>query len=75
MDQFQRIKDLVVSTQTDFDKFYKDGNKAAGRRIRKAMQELKNIATEIRKEVQERVNESKKDSKKEAKDGSDAKKS
>jgi hypothetical protein len=36
----------------DFEKFYKDGNKAAGTRVRLAMQELKNFAQNVRNEVQ-----------------------
>jgi hypothetical protein len=35
-------------------KFYEKGNKAAGTRLRKGMQELKKLAQEIRVEVQER---------------------
>ncbi|MDQ3339896.1 MAG: histone H1 [Myxococcota bacterium] len=36
----------------DFQKFYQDGNKAAGTRVRNAMQELKTLAQTIRTEVQ-----------------------
>ena len=36
----------------DVEKF-EDGNKSAGTRIRKAMQEIKNLAQEVRVEVQE----------------------
>ena len=43
----------------DFEKFYKDGNKAAGTRVRLAMQELKNFAQMVRNEVQTIKNEGK----------------
>jgi len=43
----------------DFEKFYKDGNKAAGTRVRLAMQELKNFAQNVRNEVQSIKNEGK----------------
>ncbi len=36
----------------DFEKFFVKGNKAAGARIRKVMQELKNLAQEVRVDVQ-----------------------
>lgn len=36
----------------DFEKFFVKGNKAAGARIRKVMQELKKVAQEIRTDVQ-----------------------
>ena len=39
----------------DVDKF-EDGNKSAGTRIRKNMQEVKNLAQQIRVEVQEMKN-------------------
>ena len=37
----------------DFDKFFIHGNKAAGTRIRKVMQEIKKLSQEIRTDVQE----------------------
>ena len=40
---------------TDLDKF-NDGNKSAGTRIRKNMQEVKNLAQQVRVEVQEMKN-------------------
>jgi hypothetical protein len=41
-----------MSLEDDFSKFYDKGNKAAGTRIRKGMQELKELAQKIRLEVQ-----------------------
>lgn len=53
MDRYSQIKELIMGIGDDFSKFYNKGNKAAGTRVRKAMQELKNLAHEIRKEVQD----------------------
>jgi len=43
---------LLESVKTDYDKFYGDGNASAGTRIRKAMQEVKSTAQEVRLHVQ-----------------------
>lgn len=56
MEKFQKVKDLIASIEADAEKFYNKANAAAGTRIRKGMQDLKNLATEIRKEVTERKN-------------------
>lgn len=53
MSRFKELTDLVASFEKDFVKFYDKGNKSAGTRVRKAMNELKRKAQEIRKEVQE----------------------
>ena len=37
----------------DFEKFFVKGNRTAGTRIRRAMQELKKVSQEIRNDVQE----------------------
>ncbi|PRY15543.1 histone H1-like protein Hc1 [Pontibacter ummariensis] len=50
---FSKLKDLVMSLESDFEKFYDKGNAAAGTRVRKGMQDLKNMAQDIRKEVQD----------------------
>lgn len=57
MKRFDQIRDLVMSLESDFDKFYNKGNQAAGTRIRKGMQDLKNLSQEIRVEVQDMKNE------------------
>lgn len=59
MDKFQKVKDLIASAEADVTKFYDGGNSAAGTRVRKAMQELKNLAQEIRSEVTEKKNSAK----------------
>jgi archaellum component FlaC len=53
MNRFQELVALVQTFEKDFVKFYDKGNKSAGTRVRKAMNELKRKAQEIRKEVQE----------------------
>ncbi|MFN6944377.1 MAG: histone H1 [Cytophagaceae bacterium] len=56
MKRFEQIKNLIMSLEADFGKFYDKNNSAAGTRVRKGMQELKNLAQEIRIEVQEKKN-------------------
>lgn len=56
MEKFEKVKELIVSIEADADKFYNKANGAAGTRVRKGMQDLKVLATEIRKEVTERKN-------------------
>lgn len=53
---FSKLRDLVMSLEGDFEKFYDKGNAAAGTRVRKGMQDLKNMAQDIRKEVQDMKN-------------------
>jgi len=52
MEKFEELKTLVVSLEEDFNKFYHKDNQAAGTRVRKAMQDIKNLAQDIRIEVQ-----------------------
>ena len=47
---------LLEETRDDHDKFFNSCNNAAGTRVRKAMQEVKTIAQELRVEVQETKN-------------------
>ncbi len=56
MEHYAQLVELVESAAGDFEAFYGGGNKAAGTRVRKAMQELKNLAQEIRVDVQARKN-------------------
>jgi len=53
MKRFNEVKDMIMALEGDFDKFYDKENQAAGTRVRKGMQELKNLAQEIRIEVQD----------------------
>ena len=59
MEKFNLLKELVAGAEKDAEAFYDKANKAAGTRLRNAMQQLKNAATEIRKEVTEKKNERK----------------
>jgi hypothetical protein len=53
MERFNQLKSLVDSFEKDFEKFYVKGNKAAGVRVRKHMQELRKMAQDIRTDVQQ----------------------
>jgi hypothetical protein len=50
--RYLELKQLVAAMESDFEKFYIHGNKAAGTRVRAAMQELKTFAQTVRNEVQ-----------------------
>jgi len=47
---FETIKQTIAEAEADVQKFT-SGNNAAGSRVRKAMQDLKNLAQDLRKEV------------------------
>lgn len=52
MEEFNRLKQLVEEINEDVFKAV-GGNKAAGTRVRKIMQDIKNLAQDIRKKVLE----------------------
>lgn len=52
MEDFETLKRLIAEAEDDMQKA-EGGNKAAGTRIRKAMQEIKNTAQVVRKKVLE----------------------
>lgn len=56
MEKFAEIKKIIEETEADVEKFYGKNNKASAVRIRKAMQEVKNLAQELRLHVQETKN-------------------
>lgn len=56
MSTFKKLEALVTSLEVDFRKFYDEGNRAAGTRVRKGMLDIKNLAQEIRFEVQTKKN-------------------
>ncbi len=60
MARFDEVKNLVMSLEGDFEKFYEKNNQAAGTRVRKGMQDLKTLAQEIRSEVQDTKNKAEK---------------
>ena len=53
MSRFTELQEVLNSFEKDFIKFYEKGNKSAGTRVRKHMNELKRKAQEIRKEIQD----------------------
>lgn len=56
MSRYAELKSFVDDMADDFSKFYDKGNKAAGTRVRKGMQDLKKMAQDIRVEVQSAKN-------------------
>ncbi len=52
MDAFDRLKSVVAEAEDDLAKVER-GNKAAGTRVRKAMQDIKKIAQEVRVKILE----------------------
>lgn len=56
IDQFNELKNLILGLEADADKFYDKGNSAAGTRLRKGLQDVKNLSQTIRLGVQEAKN-------------------
>jgi len=52
VEEYERLKQAVMAVDEDMKKA-EGGNKAAGTRVRKAMQDIKNGAQDIRKKVLE----------------------
>lgn len=52
MESFEKLKELVADAQSEIEKFGDKGNKAAGTRARKLLQEIKKSAQGIRIEIQ-----------------------
>ena len=52
---FDELQDAINDCQSDVTKFV-EGNNSAGTRVRKAMQEVKRLAQDVRVEVQEQKN-------------------
>ncbi len=52
MIEYEKLKQLVVEAEDDVNKAI-GGNKAAGTRVRKKMQEIKSAAQEVRKKILE----------------------
>jgi hypothetical protein len=57
--RLHELRQMVDAMEEDFLKFYVHGNKAAGTRVRAAMQQLKTFAQAVRAEVQEIKNDGK----------------
>lgn len=56
MNKLDELIALLEDTRVDFDKFFEKGNNAAGTRVRKAMQEVKAAAQELRVDIQNTKN-------------------
>jgi hypothetical protein len=56
MSRIDQMKSLLNELEPDMVKFYEKGNKAAGTRARKTLQEIKKVSQEIRLEIQDMKN-------------------
>jgi len=55
-DTLNELIELLENVRNDYDKFYSNNNAAAGTRVRKAMQEVKTTAQDVRLHVQDTKN-------------------
>ncbi|SMO51545.1 histone H1 [Fodinibius sediminis] len=53
MSRFDELKSIVNGVEEDMTKFYEKGNKAAGTRARKGLQQLRKLSQEVRLEIQD----------------------
>lgn len=58
MSRIEEVKNVMTELEEDLEKFYEKGNKAAGTRARKQLQNLKKLSQEIRLEIQDIKNKS-----------------
>ncbi|MCB9232250.1 MAG: histone H1 [Bacteroidia bacterium] len=56
MKKFNELKEMIAALEADAVKFYEKGNSAAGTRVRVGMQNVKNLAQDIRVEIQSAKN-------------------
>lgn len=59
MNRVEQMQSLVAELEPEMTKFYEKGNKAAGTRARKQLQEIKKVSQEIRIEIQDMKNNGK----------------
>jgi hypothetical protein len=59
MEKLNALKELVAAAEKDGALFYGKNNNAAGTRFRKTLQEIKALATELRKDVTDKKNNTK----------------
>lgn len=57
MENYNKIIAVLEEARVDAEKFFEKGNKAAGTRVRKAMQDVKALAQAVRTEVSEKNKE------------------
>jgi len=53
MDKYNELKELILELEEDAIKFFEKGNKSAGTRVRKSLQDVKKIAQDLRISIQE----------------------
>jgi vacuolar-type H+-ATPase subunit H len=51
MEKVTELENLVTSFKEDYEKFVEKGNKTAGTRARKTLQEIRNLAKDTRDEI------------------------
>lgn len=56
MQQFEELEKLISAAKEDAFKFFNKGNASAGTRLRKAMQDIKAKAQDVRNEVTNQKN-------------------
>lgn len=59
MEKIQQLKALVETAEKEGAAFYEKGNNAAGTRFRNALQQIKALATDLRKDVTDKKNAAK----------------
>lgn len=57
METFEKMQALLEQIKPDVQKVFDKGNGSAGTRVRQSMQELKNLAQQLRTEIQEVKNQ------------------
>jgi hypothetical protein len=53
MEKFNDLKGILDQMSVDIEKFYQKNQNAAGTRLRKALNDLRKKAAEIRKDIQD----------------------
>ncbi|TFF37757.1 histone H1 [Mucilaginibacter psychrotolerans] len=56
MEKLQQLRTLLETAEKEGQAFYEKNNNAAGTRLRNALQQMKALATDLRKEVTEKKN-------------------
>jgi len=53
MSRIEELTSLVENFSVEYDKFTEKGNKTAGTRARKYLQEIRNLSKDVREEISE----------------------
>jgi len=53
MNRVEELKQMVATFEEDYTKFLEKGNKTAGTRARKSLQEIRNSSKDVRMEISE----------------------